>query len=222
MTELSTPSIHIVDDDAAVRRALVFLLEGAQWRVSEHVSGPTFLESWMSPAPPGCLILDIRMPHMSGLELLRIMKDRFILLPVIVLTGHADVPIAVEAMKLGARDFIEKPFKDQVLIDAVNLAVRADIERLAKEHEHRCLVLRLNKLSARELEVACMLAEGLTNKLIGHKLEISERTVQVHRLHVMDKLGIHSTAELAALLARKAPQHHPLGTALDNQDRSLR
>ena len=194
--------IHIVDDEASLRRALVFLLESAGWQVAAHESAEAFLAAWTEPAAPGCLILDIRMPLMSGLELQRILNERGIRLPVIFLTGHADVSIAVQAMKHGACELIEKPFKDQVLLDAVSQAVRSDLARHDEVLTRQALRSRLDKLSPRETEVARLVAEGLPNKTIGQQLDISERTVQVHRLHVMEKLGIHSAAELAQLMLK--------------------
>jgi RNA polymerase sigma factor (sigma-70 family) len=196
------PLVHVVDDDASLRRALVFLLESAGWHVAAHDAAETFLAAWVEPAPPGCLVLDIRMPVMSGLELQRVLNNRQIELPVIFLTGHADVAMAVEAMKLGASDFIEKPFKDQALLDAVGKAIRHDIARRDEDAAHHALCERLDKLSPREREVARLVAEGLPNKVIGQRLDISERTVQVHRLHLMEKLGIHSGAELAQMMLR--------------------
>jgi len=194
------PLIRVVDDEASLRRALVFLLESAGWRVAAYESAEAFLTAWNEPAAPGCLILDIRMPMMSGLELQRILAERDIALPVIFLTGHADVSIAVQAMKQGACELIEKPFKDQSLLDAVGQAVRKDLARREEVHSRDALRARLERLSPRETEVAQLVAEGLPNKTIGQRLDISERTVQVHRLHVMEKLGIHSAAELARML----------------------
>jgi FixJ family two-component response regulator len=142
------------------------------------------------------------MPLMSGLELQRILNERGIHLPVIFLTGHADVSIAVQAMKHGACELIEKPFKDQTLLDAVGQAVRSDLAHRDEVLTRQALRSRLDKLSPRESEVARLVAEGLPNKTIGQQLDISERTVQVHRLHVMEKLEIHSAAELAQLMLK--------------------
>ena len=202
MENSPSPLIHVVDDEASLRRALVFLLESAGWQVTAHESAEAFLAAWTEPAPPGCLILDIRMPLMSGLELQRILNERGIRLPVIFLTGHADVSIAVQAMKHGACELIEKPFKDQVLLDAVGQAVRNDLTHRDEISTRRALRSRLDKLSPRELEVARLIVEGLPNKSIGQRLDISERTVQVHRLHVMEKLGIHSAAELTQIVLK--------------------
>lgn len=196
------PLIRVVDDEASLRRALVFLLESAGWQVAAYESAEAFLAAASEPAPPGCLILDIRMPLMSGLELQRILNERSISLPVIFLTGHADVSIAVQAMKHGACELIEKPFKDQVLLDAVGQAVRSDLARRDEASTRQALRSRLDKLSPRELEVARLIVEGLPNKTIGQRLDISERTVQVHRLHVMEKLDIHSSAELTQLMLK--------------------
>jgi len=196
------PLIHVVDDEASLRRALVFLLESAGWRVAAHESADAFLAAWTEPAPPGCLVLDIRMPRMSGLELQRVLNERGIHLPLIFLTGHADVSIAVQAMKHGACELIEKPFKDQVLLDVVGQAVRADLSRRDEALARQALRTRLGKLSPREMDVARLIVAGLPNKAIGQRLEISERTVQVHRLHIMEKLGIHSAAELTQLMLK--------------------
>lgn len=196
------PLIRVVDDEASLRRALVFLLESAGWQVAAYESAEAFLAAASEQAPPGCLILDIRMPLMSGLELQRILNERGISLPVIFLTGHADVSIAVQAMKHGACELIEKPFKDQVLLDAVGQAVRSDLARRDEASTRQALRSRLDKLSPRELEVARLIVEGLPNKTIGQRLDISERTVQVHRLHVMEKLDIHSSAELTQLMLK--------------------
>jgi FixJ family two-component response regulator len=202
MENSPSPLIHVVDDEASLRRALVFLLESAGWQVTAHDSAEAFLAAWSEPAAPGCLILDIRMPMMSGLELQRILNERGIHLPVIFLTGHADVSIAVQAMKHGACELIEKPFKDQTLLDAVGQAVRTDLAHRDEYSTRQALRSRLDKLSPRELEVARLIVEGLPNKTIGQRLDISERTVQVHRLHVMEKLGIHSAAELTQLILK--------------------
>ncbi|MEW6512394.1 MAG: response regulator [Pseudomonadota bacterium] len=202
MNKSSAPLIRVVDDEASLRRALVFLLESAGWQVTAYESAEAFLSAWYEPAAPGCLILDIRMPLMSGLELQRILNERGIHLPVIFLTGHADVSIAVQAMKHGACELIEKPFKDQVLLDAVGQAVRNDLARRDEASTRQALRSRLDKLSPRELEVARLIVAGLPNKTIGQRLDISERTVQVHRLHVMEKLGIHSAAELTQIVLK--------------------
>lgn len=206
MNPATAPLIHIVDDEDALRRALAFLLEGAGWQVAAYDSAEAFLSAWTPGSPPGCLILDIRMPMMSGLELQRVLKERDIRLPIIFLTGHADVPMAVQAMRLGAFEFIEKPFKDQLLLDAVNCAVRHHLAHREEKAARRAVREKLGRLSPREMEVARLVSAGLTNKCIAQELDISERTVQVHRLHLMEKLGLHSAVELTQLLLKSDAQ----------------
>lgn len=196
--------IHVVDDDPALRRALVFLFESVGWRVAAHASAEDFLASWQRAAP-GCIVLDIRMPAMSGLELQQVMMTRGIALPIVFLTGHADVSLAVQAMKHGACDFIEKPFRDQVLLDAVAKAVRGSAERHADEQARQAAAAAFGRLSPREYEVARLVAQGLPNKSIARVLAISERTVHVHRQRVMEKTGVGSAAQLARLMLRADP-----------------
>jgi FixJ family two-component response regulator len=150
-------------------------------------------------------VLDIRMPSMSGLELQQVMRSRGIALPIVFLTGHGDVSLAVEAMKHGACDFIEKPFRDQVLLDAVAKAVRGCMEQYADEDARRTAAATLGRLSPREHEVARLIAQGQPNKAIARALDISERTVHVHRQHVMEKTGVTSAAQLARLMMRADP-----------------
>ena len=198
--DLLSTQVIVVDDDASLRQALVFLLESVGWNVVAYDSAESLLAALDELAHPGCLILDVRMPLMSGLELQRILNERGVQLPVIFLTGHADVTIAVQAMKFGACDFIEKPFKDQTLLDAVSQAVRRDLLRHKEKATKSMLSERLSKLSLREMEVARLVVEGLPYKAIGMRLYISERTVQVHCQNLKAKLGINSAAELTQLI----------------------
>ena len=200
MNDALTPQVIVVDDDASLRQALVFLLESVGWHVVAYDSAESLLAALDELTHPGCLILDVRMPVMSGLELQRVLNERNVQLPVIFLTGHADVTIAVQAMKFGASDFIEKPFKDQTLLDAVSHAVRRDLQRHKEKAMKSVLSERLSKLTLREMEVARLIAEGLPYKAIGMRLYISERTVQVHCQNLKSKLGITSAAELTQLL----------------------
>jgi len=197
--------IHVIDDDAAFRRSLVFLLESMGWQVATHASAEDFLVAVPNPAQAACLVLDIRMPMMSGLELQQTLRQRGWMVPIVFMTGHGDVELAVQAMKHGACDFLEKPFKDQALIDAVGRAVKLGGE--ARARNARCGEARtlLDRLSPRELEVARLVALGLPNKLVGRALDISEKTVHVHRHHVMEKTGVGSAAELARLMLRADP-----------------
>ena len=196
--------IHIVDDDAALRRSLLFLFDSVGWRAQAHASADEFLAAYQ-PGEPGCLVLDIRMPGMSGLELQQALRARGHVLPVIFITGHGDVSLAVQAMKQEACDFLEKPFKDQALLDAVAQAVRRSREKLAAEARRNLAHALLERLSPREREVALRVARGLPNKLIARELDISEKTVHVHRQHVMEKTHTGSAAELARLMLRADP-----------------
>jgi FixJ family two-component response regulator len=195
-----TAHVHVVDDDASLRGALIFLLESMGWKVTAYASAEEFLEHRDAANRPACLVLDVRMPLMSGLELQQVLRERGMDLPIVFLTGHSDVAMAVQAMKFGACDFIEKPFKDQILLDAVGRALRRDQEQHTARRGRLALRERLERLSPRELQVARLVAEGLPSKTISLRLDISERTVQVHRLHLMAKLEVHSVAELAKLM----------------------
>ena len=200
------PVIHVVDDEAPFRRSLLFLLESVGWQAEGHESAEAFLAA--DPAfPPGggCLVLDIRMPRVSGLELQRRLKAADSPYPVIFMTGHGDVELAVQAMKDGAVDFLQKPFKDQLFLDTVERAVQLSLERHAASRRHQEARDCLAKLSAREQEVARLLALGQANKEVARELGISEHTVHVHRQHVMEKTGTGSAAELARLILRADP-----------------
>ena len=200
------PVIHVVDDDAALRRSLIFLLESIGWPVQAHASAGDFLAT--CPAPPsnfGCLVLDIRMPGMNGLELQQALRARGWTPAVVFMTGHGDVELAVQAMKQGAFDFLEKPFRDQVLLDTVAAAVRhGSRQREATQRSEDAQTL-LDRLTARERQVARLVALGLPNKLVARDLAISEKTVHVHRQHVMEKVEVGSAAELARLMLRVDP-----------------
>lgn len=191
--------IYIVDDDAAMRRSLAYLLDSAGWRTQALASGREFLDSYDGHVP-GCLMLDIMMPLMGGMEVQQILSERAIRLPIIFLSAHGDLPMAVQAMKRGAFDFLEKPCKDHVLLDAVGRAVRQSIKQSLDQQQLAATRERLNLLTSREREVAECLAAGENNKTIARKLAISDKTVQVHRHNAMEKLGVHSTAEIARLI----------------------
>lgn len=200
------PVVHVVDDEAPLRRSLLFLLESAGWLAVGHDSAEAFLAA----APPfpeagGCLVLDIRMPRVSGLELQRRLNAAASPFPVVFMTSHGDVDLAVQAMKAGAVDFLQKPFKDQLFLDTVERAVA--LSRARHETELRRAQARelLERLSAREAEVARRLALGLSNKEIARDLGISDNTVHIHRQHVMEKTATGSAAELARLILRADP-----------------
>ena len=191
--------IFVVDDDAAMRRSLAYLFDSAGWQVQSFESARDFLQRYAGHTP-GCLLLDVRMPMMSGLELQQELSRHAISLPVIFLSGHGDLAMAVQTMKAGACDFLEKPCKDQVLLDAVSRAVARSVEESRSAASANTAQSALARLTAREREVALLMAEGKASKVIARELGISDKTVQVHRHNTMEKLGLHSAAEVARLL----------------------
>jgi FixJ family two-component response regulator len=194
--------IFVVDDDAAMRRSLAYLFDSAGWQVQTFESARDFLQRYEGHTP-GCLLLDVRMPLMSGLELQQELNNKTghaISLPVIFLSGHGDLAMAVQTMKAGACDFLEKPCKDQVLLDAVTRAVARSVEESRSAASTTTAQSALARLTAREREVALLMAEGKASKVIARELGISDKTVQVHRHNTMEKLGLHSAAEVARLL----------------------
>jgi len=191
--------VYIVDDDAAMRRSLAYLLDSAGWQTRALASGSEFLDSYDGHVP-GCLLLDVMMPLMGGMEIQQILNERAIRLPIIFLSAHGDLPMAVQAMKRGAFDFLEKPCKDHILLDAVGRAVRQGIKQSLDRQQREAARARLVVLTGREREIAACLAAGDCNKVIARKLDISDKTVQVHRHNAMEKLQVHSTAEIARLM----------------------
>lgn len=186
--------IHIVDDEDAIRRSASFMLKTSGFAVTTHVSGVAFLKEAKS-LEPGCVLLDVRMPEMDGLEVQAQMTERGIALPVIVLTGHGDVSVAVRAMKAGAVDFLEKPFEKAALLDAIDRGFQqlgAAGGRLARASDAATI---LAALTARELDVFKGMVQGLPNKSIAYELGISPRTVEVHRANLMVKLRVKSLSE---------------------------
>lgn len=193
--------IHVVDDDQAMRHSLAFLLKSLGHPVESHDSAEAFLRCWQ-PGLAGCLVLDVRMPGMSGLELQRNLESRGNTLSIVFLSGHGDIPMVVRAMRAGALQFLEKPCNDQVLLDAVAEGLRQSLA-LAQEWQHNAHIqARLEQLTPRELAVMRLVSEGKPNKVIAHQLDISIKTVEVHRAHVMEKMEAGSVAELTRLLMR--------------------
>lgn len=192
------PTVFIVDDDAAVRRFLSGLIQSINLRVSAHASAQDFLDAYV-PGCPGCLLLDVRMPDMSGLELQRELAERSIHLPVIILTGHGNVPVAVQAMKAGAVDFMEKPFNNELLLDRIQTAMVQSVRAESDWVERNETSKRLKLLTPRERQVFDLVVAGKMNKAIAYHLTISEKTVETHRANVMRKMGARSLASLVQM-----------------------
>lgn len=192
-------TIFVVDDDEAMRDALGALLRSVGLPVQAFGSAKEFLEEF-DPERAGCVLLDVRMPGMSGLDLQRLLGERYSEVPILLISGHADVPMAVEAMKRGAIDFIEKPIQGDVLLDRVRKCLELDAERRVASAEAAQMRKRLETLTAREREVSVLIAEGLPNKTIAAQLGISTKTLDVHRSHILSKLGLRTNAELVRVM----------------------
>jgi two-component system, LuxR family, response regulator FixJ len=192
------PVIYVVDDDDGMRRALDTLLSTVGFRTAVYSRPSEFLANF-KPDAPGCLVLDIRMPDMSGLELQQHLNKSGSMLPVIFITGHGDVPMAVQAMKEGAFEFIQKPFRDQDLLDRINHALKLDAENRSTVARRTEVQHRLESLTPRERQVMDMVVDGAANKVIAIDLNLSERTVEIHRAKVMEKMGARSVAHLVKL-----------------------
>jgi two-component system response regulator FixJ len=190
--------VHVVDDDLAVRQSLSFLLASDGLPVCLHESASAFLDSVRDTAA-GCIITDVRMPGIDGIEFLRHLKARGFALPVIVMTGHADVPLAVEAMKEGAIDFIEKPFDDDLFLTAVRLALKHQEQHAHQDAQTAEVKARVQSLSERESQVLEGLIAGKANKVIAYDLGISPRTVEIYRANVMSKMQASSLSELVRM-----------------------
>ena len=193
------PTVFIVDDDDGVRASLRILLKSVGLPASPYASAQEFLASYHA-SQPGCLVLDIRMPGMSGLELQTELNVRGAMIPVIFVTGHGDVPMAVEAMQHGAFDFLQKPYRDQDLIDRVQRALARDRENREAIKGHERIRAHLNSLTPREREVLDLLTHGKPNKVMAAELGLSQRTVEIHRAHVMEKMAAGSIAQLVRMV----------------------
>lgn len=191
-------TVHLVDDDDSVRRSVSFMLKTSGFAVHSYASGAELLKD-PKALDPGCILLDIRMPGMDGLEVQQALKDSGVALPVVIMTGHGDVPLSVKAMKAGAVDFIEKPFEKPVILSALEQGFAV----LHRSHDRRerakDATVRLQALTPREREVLDGLADGLPNKTIAYDLGISPRTVEIHRANLMTKLGVRSLSEALRL-----------------------
>ena len=206
MTTPDTPMIFVVDDDEAVRDSLKILLETEGYRATGFESAVAFLDGWRE-GMRGCLLADVRMPDMTGLELQEVVIERRLGLPVIIITGHGDVPMAVRAMKAGAVDFIEKPFSDTTILDSVRRAMEASAHAGAAQGASVEALQRLESLTPRERQVLECLVRGRPNKVIAYELDISPRTVEIHRARVMEKMQAESLSHLVrlALAAKLEP-----------------
>ena len=200
MTDYLAPRVFVVDDDTMFRNSLCQMLEGAGLEVENYPNGSTFLADYREDRP-GCLLLDIAMPGMSGLEVQHEVKERGLEIPILFLTGHGDVPMAVRAVKSGAVDFLEKPVQGKMLLDRVRQALAIDKERRACRERVQTERQHFTRLTTREREIMQLLAEGHPNKRIALKLDISVRTVEVHRAHIMKKLHVKSLPELVRFVA---------------------
>lgn len=186
--------VHLVDDDAAVRRSVGFMLKTSGCHVESYESGTELLKNRAS-LESGCILLDIRMPGMDGLEVQKALHEKGVALPVIIMTGHGDVGLAVKAMKAGAVDFIEKPFGKETLLSSLEEGFRRLSQKEAAHDRRKDAEVRLQALTSREREVLEGLAQGLPNKTIAYDLGISPRTVEIHRANLMTKLGVRSLSE---------------------------
>ncbi|HUN25775.1 MAG TPA: response regulator transcription factor [Steroidobacteraceae bacterium] len=194
-----TPTVFVVDDDEAVRNSLRFLLKSVGLPTQTMSSASEFLASYQ-PHQPGCLVLDVRMPAMSGLELQQHLNLRGAIIPVIFITGHGDIPMAVEAMQHGAFDFLQKPFRDQDLIDRIQRALAKDAKARSALREHERIRERFETLTPREREVLALMTKGKANKVMAAELGVSQRTVEIHRARVMEKSGAASLAQLVRMV----------------------
>ncbi|QXX76447.1 response regulator FixJ [Methylovirgula sp. HY1] len=197
---MADATVHVIDDDAALRDSLAFLLGSAGLLVRSFESAQAFLQE-LASIEAGCVVTDIRMPGIDGLELLRLLQEMGKGLPVIVMTGHGDVPLAVKAMRLGAADFVEKPFEDEVMIDAVRSALTSSMP-LPPAGISDEMALRIASLSRRERQVLSGLVEGQTNKEIARQFDLSPRTVEVYRAKLMTKMQANNISELVRFAMR--------------------
>src|SRR5579872_5445408 len=202
------PTVFIVDDDEGVRNSLRLLVKSIGLPASAFVSAHEFLAGY-EPQQPGCLVLDVRMPGMNGLELQQELNLRGAIIPVIFITGHGDIPMAVEAMQHGAHDFLQKPFRDEDLIERVRRALAKDAKARAALEEHKVIREHLDSLTPREREVLALMARGKPNKIMAHELGVSQRTVEIHRARVMEKSGASSLAELVRMVMDVEPALAP-------------
>ncbi len=212
MTDPPEPTVFIVDDDDAVRQFVCNLLASVNLRAEAFPSAQAFLDAY-DPNRPGCLLLDIRMPGMSGLELQQELRSQGVDVPTIIITGHADVQVAVRAMQMGAIDFVEKPFNNELLLARVQKAVAASLRSHDERSARKRIEARLASLTPRERQVLDLVGAGEKNKVIAKQLNISEKTVELHRAKVMEKMQASSLAELIKMVVGVPDPHGASGPA---------
>jgi RNA polymerase sigma factor (sigma-70 family) len=195
----TTSVVFVVDDDHAIRSSLKWLIESVGLAVETYATADEFMSSYY-PGRAGCLLLDVRMPGMSGLELQEHFAKNEVNIPIIIITGHGDVPMAVRAMKSGAIDFIEKPFNDELLLESIRNALALDLKQREVQSQRAQIATRLDHLTPREHEVMAMVTEGRSNKEIAINMGVSSKTVEAHRARVMEKMQAGSLAELVRMV----------------------
>ena len=193
------PTVFVVDDESAMREAFTCLLEAEGLEVRTYESGEAFLAAYQ-PRQPGCLLLDVRMRGMSGLQLQARLAQMEPTLPVIIITGHGDISMAVQGMKAGAMDFLEKPVNDKLLVERVRLALEEDDRRGREWQQRNAIATLLASLTVREQQVLPLVVRGLPSKQIATKLGITQKTVEAHRKHILDKMGVHNTPALVRVV----------------------
>ena len=198
----STPMVFVVDDDPSIRESLRLLLRSAGYSIKTFASAVEFLESERRTSGPACLVLDVKMPDIGGLDLQKELISRDYAMPIVFITGHGDIPMSVQAMKRGAFDFLSKPFDDNQLLVAVKEALLKDSQTRADRNEQKQIMRKLDSLTARESQILTYLITGMINKQIGYELDISERTVKAHRKQVLAKMSVNSIAELVLLTVK--------------------
>jgi FixJ family two-component response regulator len=190
------PTVFVVDDDDSVRKSVVRLLRSAGYATRAFASAGSFLDAWRDEPAPGCLVLDIQLPGLNGLDLQEVLHTSDNPLPIVFITGHGDIPMSVRAMKAGATDFLPKPFPDETLLRAIQEALAQQSDRQKQRAEHDAAAARHGRLTPREREVMSLVVRGLPNKQIAAALGIGIKTIKVHRARVMEKMNVRSVADL--------------------------
>jgi FixJ family two-component response regulator len=201
-------TVFLVDDDVSVRRALARLIKSAGYQVRSFASAREFLDGGCSNEGPGCLVLDVRMPGLSGMDLQRELQRTRLILPIVFITGHGNIPMTVHAMKAGAVDFLQKPVRDKDLLHAIEQALARAVRERAELKEAKDIQSRVEKLTTREREVMNLVVRGLLNKQIAFELGTAEKTIKVHRARVMEKMKVNSLADLVRLAEKIGAQEN--------------